>query len=122
MAKILVIDDEEDITSSVKKGLKNHGFEVDAYTEPLEALSDFRPNVYDLSLVDFRMPKMDGFDVYREIKRKDNDIKICFLTAYETHFDEFKKLVPNSDHQCFIRKPVTIRYLISHVKSELNIR
>ncbi|MGI0087317.1 MAG: response regulator transcription factor [Nitrosotalea sp.] len=121
MARILVIDDEEDITSSIKKGLQNNGFEVDAYTEPFEALSDFRPNVYDLSLVDFKMPKMDGFDVYREIKRRDSDSKICFLTAYEIHFTEFKNLFPNSAHQCFIRKPVTIKYLISHVKSELNI-
>lgn len=122
MARILVIDDEEDIASSIKKGLHNNGFEVDAYTEPLEALSDFRPNVYDLSLVDFKMPKMNGFDVYREIKRKDNGAKICFLTAYETYFDEFKKLFPNSANQCFIRKPVTIKYLVSHVKSELDMR
>lgn len=121
LARILIVDDEPDITSSVKKGLVTHGFDVDSYTEPEQALSDFEPNKYDLALVDFKMPNMDGYDVYREIRRKDENIKICFLTAYEVHFDEFKKLFPNLTHQCFIRKPITIKYLVSHIESELKL-
>ena len=121
LVKILVVDDEYDIISSIKKGLTNNGFEVDVYNEPQKALSDFMPNVYDLSLIDFRMPKMNGFELYREIKKKEDGIKVCFLTAFETYYDEFKKIFPISDVKCFIRKPTTIKDLVSHIKSELNI-
>ena len=121
LVRILVVDDEYDIVSSLKKGLINNGFEVDAYIEPQKALSDFKPNVYELSLIDFRMPKMNGFELYREIKKKEDGIRVCFLTAFETYYDEFKKIFPASDVKCFIRKPTTIKDLVSHIKSELNI-
>lgn len=121
VVKILVVDDEYDITSSIKRGLTNSGFEVYAYNESQKALSDFKPNVYDLSLIDFRMPKMNGFELYRELKKKDESIKVCFLTAYEMHYHEFKKVFPTTDVKCFIRKPIGINDLISHIKSELNI-
>ena len=121
MVKILVVDDEYDIVSSIKKGLTDNGFEVDAYNEPQKALSDFKSNVYDLSLIDFRMPKMNGFELYREIKKKEDGIKVCFFTAFEMYYDEFKKIFPALDVKCFIRKPTTIKDLVSHIKSELNI-
>jgi two-component system, OmpR family, response regulator ChvI len=121
MVRILLVDDEPDITSSVQRGLVSHGFQLDAYNDGDQALSEFKPEKYDLALIDFKMPKMDGYDLYREIKRKDSNIKICFLTAYEIYFDEFKKLFPTQTHQCFIRKPITVKFLISHIKSELKL-
>ena len=121
MAKILVVDDEPDIALSLKNGLTNNGFEVDAYTEPLKALYDFKPNVYNLSLFDIRMPKMNGFELYREIKKKETNAKICFMTAFEIYHDEFRRIFPTLDVQCFIRKPIGIKDLISHIKLELNI-
>lgn len=119
LTKILVVDDESDITLSIKNGLTNNGFEVNAYTEPEKALSDFKPNVFDLSLIDFRMPKMNGFELYSGIKKKEDSAKVCFLTAFE--IEEFKKLFLTLGAQCFIRKPITIKDLVSHINSELNI-
>ena len=121
LTKILVVDDETDITTSIKKALTSSGFEVDVYNEPQKALSDFKPHVYDLSLIDFRMPKMNGFELYREIKKKEDSAKVCFLSAFVMHRDEFKKIFPTSDVKCFIQKPVGAKDLVSHIKSELNL-
>ena len=110
------------INVSSNAGLKAfENFEVDAYTEPLKALDDFKPNVYDLSLFDIRMPKMNGFELCREIKKKEPNAKICFITAFEIYLDEFRRIFPTLDVQCFIRKPIGIKDLISHIKLELNI-
>ncbi len=119
MKKILVVDDEPDITSSIKNGLKRKGFEVDAYNDPIKALDDFKPEAYDLLLIDIRMPKMNGFELYREIKKKSENIKVCFFTAFEVYYDEFKKVFPSLDVHCFIRKPITINDLVIHINSEL---
>lgn len=119
MKKILVVDDEPDITSSIKTGLEKKGFEVQVYNEPLKALSEFKPNEFDLLLIDIRMPKMNGFELYREIKKKSNDVKICFFTAFEVYYEEFRKMFPNLEVKCFIRKPITINDLVVHINSEL---
>lgn len=119
MKKILVVDDEPDITSSIKNGLQRKGFEVDAYNDPTDALSNFKPDIYDLLLIDIRMPKMNGFELYREVKKKSSDVRICFFTAFEVYYDEFRKMFPNLEVKCFIRKPITISDLVTHINTEL---
>ena len=119
MKKILVVDDEPDIASSIKRGLERNGFQVDAFTDPENALSEFKPGIYDLLLIDIRMPKLNGFELYREIKKKDDNTKICFFTAFEVYYDEFKKVFPTLDVKCFIRKPITINDLVVHINTEL---
>lgn len=119
MKKILVVDDEPDITSSIKNGLQRKGFEVDTYNDPTDALSNFRPDTYDLLLIDIRMPKMNGFELYREVKKKSSDVRICFFTAFEVYYDEFRKMFPNLEVKCFIRKPITISDLVTHINTEL---
>ena len=119
--KILIVDDENDITSSIKIGLTKNGFDVDAYTDPQKALDDFKPNVYGLSIIDVRMPKMSGFELCREIKKKDEAAKICFMTAFEIYCDEFKKVFPTINVQCFIRKPISLVDLVAHIRTELNL-
>lgn len=119
--KILVVDDEPDITTSIKNGLTKNGFEVTIYNDPITALNNYNTKTYDLLLLDIRMPKMNGFELYREIKKKGNDdTKVCFFTAFEVYYDEFKKIFPNVEVKCFIRKPVTIKELISHINTELD--
>jgi len=119
--KILVVDDEPDITTSIKNGLTRNGFEVTTYNDPVLALTDYNIGTYDLLLLDIRMPKMNGFELYREIKKKGNDsTKVCFFTAFEVYYDEFKKIFPNVEVKCFIRKPVTINELVSHINAEIN--
>jgi DNA-binding response OmpR family regulator len=118
--RILVVDDEPDIALSLKIGLENNGgFIVDIFDDPIEALSNFKAGKYDLLLLDIKMPKMDGFELYKEIKKKDDKVKICFLTASESYYDEFKGTFPKLNIRCFARKPVSIQELIKVVKEEL---
>ena len=121
MARVLIVDDEEDIASSLKMGLTNNGFQVDAYSDPQKALDNFKPNTYDLTLLDIRMPKMNGFELCREIKKKDGNAKICFITAFEIYYDEFKKIFPDTQVKCFIKKPISLKELVSHIKTEIAI-
>ena len=120
MKRILVVDDEADITSSLKNGLQQKGFDVDTYNDPLKALEGFKPETYDLLLIDIRMPKMNGFEFYREIKKKSENVKICFFTAFEVYYEEFRKVFPNMEVKCFIRKPITINDLVVHINMELS--
>ena len=118
--KILVVDDEPDITTSIKNGLSRNGFEVTTFNDPTAALTSYNVGTYDLLLLDIRMAKMNGFELYRELKKKGDDTaKVCFFTAFEVYYDEFKKIFPNLQVKCFIRKPVTITELISHINAEL---
>jgi len=66
-------------------GLEDEGFNVDAFTDPILALSNFKPNYYSLVILDINMPKMNGYDLYKEIRKLDNKVKICFLTASELY-------------------------------------
>lgn len=76
-----VVDDELDITLTLKSVLEQSGFNVDLFNDPLLALQNFKTNFYDLIILDIKMPKMNGFDLYEKIKMIDNKVKVCFLTA-----------------------------------------
>src|SRR5688572_19691299 len=92
--RILVVDDEPDIGLVMKLGLEKEGFAVDVFTDPLAAKTQFRPGVYDLLLIDIRMPQINGFHLYRELVKIDNQAKICFITAFEIYYDEFRRVFP----------------------------
>ena len=117
---ILIIDDDPDITSVFSLGLQDEGLEVYAYNDPLEVLSKFRPNFYDLLLVDINMPKMNGIELSRQILELDANVKICFITAGEANVEVLRELYPTSGIGCFIKKPVTIDQLVRRVKAELD--
>ncbi|HJS68975.1 MAG TPA: response regulator [Nitrososphaera sp.] len=119
MKRIAVVDDEVDITAVLKKGLEHHGFAVDIFNDPQAALASFKPGVYDLMIIDIRMPKLNGFDLYRELRKKDSGVKVCFLTAFEIYYEEFRKMFPNVDVRAFIRKPVSISSLVSQVNATI---
>jgi CheY-like chemotaxis protein len=116
---ILIVDDDPDMTAIFSLGLQDEGFEVYSYNDPLDALSEFRPNFYDLLLVDINMPKMNGIDLSRRILELDSNVKICFITAGEANIEVLRELYPTRDIGCFIKKPVTIDQLVKRVKSEL---
>jgi DNA-binding response OmpR family regulator len=103
------------MTSIFSAGLQDEGFEVYAYNDPLEVLSKFRPNFYDLLLVDINMPKMNGIDLSRQILELDSNVKICFITAGEANIEVLRELYPTRDIGCFIKKPVTINHLVRRV-------
>lgn len=118
--KILVVDDEPDIISSLKKGLEHRGYAVDAYTDPQKALENYKVGEYDLCILDIRMPGMNGFQVYVEIKKLDRNVRICFCTAFETEYrEEFRKAFPELDEQSFIPKPSTLNQLVIRIDHEL---
>jgi DNA-binding response OmpR family regulator len=116
---ILIVDDDPDMTSIFSLGLQDEGFEVYAYNDPLDAISEFRPNFYDLLLVDINMPKMNGIDLSRQLLELDSNVKICFITAGDANVEVLRELYPTRDIGCFIKKPVTIENLVRRVRSEL---
>ena len=118
--KILIVDDEPDITSTFDMILKMSGFEVDTCNDLLLALSDFKPNSYGLALLDIRMHKMNGFELYKKIKDIDKNIEVCFITAFEDYREEFKESFPELEEaKYFIRKPKAIEDLVRHVATIL---
>jgi DNA-binding response OmpR family regulator len=116
---ILIIDDDPDMTSVFSLGLQDEGFEVYAYNDPLEVLSKFRPNFYDLLLVDINMPQMNGIELSRQILELDANVKICLVTAGEANIEVLRELYPTRSIGCYIKKPVTIDQLVRRVKAEL---
>ena len=124
--RILIVDDEPDIASLFKLGLEHSGeFEVDVYNDPIAALSNYRPGVYDLLLLDIKMPKMNGLELYQKINEKykgkeNGGVKVCFVTAFEEYFKEFERVFPNLEIDCFIKKPVSIDKLVEVVKTKLD--
>jgi CheY-like chemotaxis protein len=117
--KILVVDDEPDNTSIFSMSLEDGGYEVDAFTNPLLALSAFkedRRRKYDLLILDIKMPDMNGFELFEEIRKIDNKIKACFLTAFgEGYTEEFGRRFPSSPNVSFIRKPIRVEDLVKKV-------
>jgi two-component system, OmpR family, response regulator ChvI len=98
--------------------LEDEGFIVDVFNDPILALSNYRTNWYDLLLLDVRMPKMSGFELYQKIKDVDNKANVCFITAFN-QYQEFKDKFPGSDVDCFIKKPIEIQKLVKIVKSKV---
>jgi CheY-like chemotaxis protein len=128
--RILVVDDEVDITTIFKLALERVDFQVDIYNDPLLALSDYKAGMYDLLLFDIRMPGMNGFELYRKIKDieeeekkvKNGKPRVCFITAYEEFRSEFKETFPTVEEvDCFLKKPIPMPDLIKKVKSQLGL-
>jgi DNA-binding response OmpR family regulator len=118
-SKVLIIDDDPDVTTVFGLGLQDEGFDVYTYNDPLEALSQFRPNFYDLLLIDINMPKMNGIDLSIQILELDTNVKICFVTAGEANIEVLRELYPTRSIGCYIKKPVTIENLVRRIRSEL---
>jgi DNA-binding response OmpR family regulator len=115
------VDDDPDITLTFKVGLEDDkSFEVYEYTDPLEALSSFRPHFYDLLLVDINMPKMNGFELCTRILKIDVNVRICFITAGDANIEALREIYPALSIGCFIKKPVTIEYLVKRLTAELD--
>jgi len=118
--KILVVDDESDIANSIKRGLENKGYVVEAYTDPQKALENYKVGEYDLCMIDIRMPQMNGFQLYVEIKKLDHGVRICFCTAFEAEYhQEFHKAFPELDERNFIPKPASLTQLVARIDQEL---
>jgi CheY-like chemotaxis protein len=128
--RVLVVDDEVDITTIFKLALEKVNLHVDIYNDPLLALTDYKAGMYDLLLFDIRMPGMNGFELYRKIKDieeeekkvKNGKPRVCFITAYEEFRSEFKETFPTVEEvDCFLKKPIPMPDLVKKVKSQLGL-
>jgi DNA-binding response OmpR family regulator len=106
---ILIVDDEPDIASYLKLSLEDNGFEVHSFNDPILALDNFRKRSYSLLILDIKMPKMNGFELYTKIKKIDDKVRVCFMTALSElqEYESFRKEVfPEEGKRYFIQKPV----------------
>ena len=118
--RILVVDDEYDVSSVIKLVLENNGFKVDSFTDASEALENFTTDTYDLVILDVIMPEMNGFSLYEKIKKLDDKVTICFLTAtHDAYYEILKKDHPGINENCVIHKPVDNESLLERIKSVL---
>jgi two-component system, OmpR family, response regulator ChvI len=120
---VLIVDNEPDITLLFSTALEERGLKVDSFNDPLLALSNFKADFYDLLIVDFKMPKINGFDLYNEIKKIDDKIKICFFTAYEINYERLTEGLSNSNKsvaQCLIQKPIALDDFVIKINALLN--
>ncbi len=124
LKKILLVDNEADITYALENTLDNYGFSIDSFNDSMLALNSYKSNFYDLVILDIKMPKMDGFELYNKIKEKDPKVKICFLTASELFYEEFRKtryvLGEKLGEEYFIQKPIKIDDLIQKMNALMN--
>ena len=114
--RIMVVDDESDLTLFYSMSLEYQGFKVEAFNDPRKALLNFKPDYYDLVVLDIKMPDMDGFELYNEILKIDSKANVCFLTASELYYKEFREKEYNAmDKNLFIRKPIRNEELIKEI-------
>jgi CheY-like chemotaxis protein len=126
--RILVVDDDPDLTLTFEVGLEGYYddindkiiFEVYTYNDPLLALSQFKPNFYDLLLTDIYMPHMNGFELCQKILELDINIRVYFMSAAEINIQALREVYPTLSLGHFIKKPVTMEYLIKTLSAELD--
>jgi DNA-binding response OmpR family regulator len=119
------VDDEPDITFTIRSILNDNGFQIDSFNDPITALKSYITNFYDLVILDIKMPKMDGFELYTKLREQNSKVKICFLTAFATFNEEFRtarsevgKII---SEEYFIQKPIRNKDLIKKLTSIINI-
>jgi len=124
--RILIIDDDADVTITFKAGIEENNNDpntrIEVYTsnDAISALLEFRPNYYDLLLVDINLPQMNGFELGEKILAIDINVRICFMSSLEINREGLREIYPSLSLGCFIRKPVTLDYLLKRIRSELD--
>ena len=118
--RILVIDDNPDIVLTLRVGLESDPtLQVFGFDNPVTALVEFKPNFYDLLLIDVNMPLLDGFQLAQNLVLRDINVRVCFMTAGEINMDAAREVHPLKSIGCFIKKPITTEQLIKRIKAEL---
>jgi DNA-binding response OmpR family regulator len=117
MKRILVVDDERDTNLFLKIVLENENssFKVDSFDNPILALKNFRKNLYELLILDIRMSQMNGIKLYQEIRKIDNKVKVCFLTAGQSYYRAFTDICHDLKENRFIQKPIENEELVKRI-------
>ncbi len=125
LKKILLVDNEADITYALENALENYGYSIYSFNDSMLALNSYKSNFYDLVILDIKMPQMDGLELYNKIKERDPEVKICFLTASELFYEEFRKtrymLGEKLGEEYFIQKPIKTDELVQKMNVLMNI-
>ena len=117
--RVLLIDDDKDINNLFKIYLEKNGrYQIDAYTDPIDALYYFKKGLYDLVLLDLKMPQIDGITMYQQLKKIDNNTSICLITADIAHLEQLKEKIPNIE-KYVIYKPILLKNLKDKIDSLL---
>ncbi len=118
--RILVVDDNPYIVFTLRVGLESDPtIQVYSFDNPVTALVEFKPNFYDLLLIDVNMPLLDGFQLAQNLVRRDINVRICFMTAGEINMDAANEVHPLKSIGCFIKKPITSEELLRRIRAEL---
>ena len=98
-------------------------YQVEKHTDPKAALSNFKPDVYHLVLLDIRIPNVDSFELYDKMKRIDRKLKVCFLGTYDSEESQqtLRDRFPSLGPECFMSKEVLIKDLIRKVNTHIKI-
>lgn len=112
---VLIVDDDPDITKLYRTALEGEGLKIDTYNDPREALTNFKPDYYDVALIDVRMPEMNGFDLYKEMRKSDSSMKVCFVTAFEVNYKALQEIFPDMTRESYISKPIALADLNKHI-------
>ena len=115
-AKIMIIDDDPDINNLFKIFLEHDGFQVDSYTNPIDALYYFKKGKYDLVLLDLKMPKIDGIGMFQALKNRDDEVCICLITANTSYLEQLKEKIPKIE-KYLIYKPILLKNLKEKVEA-----
>jgi len=107
--RILMVDDECDVNTSLHEVLEQNGFGVDSYDNPLLALDNFKAHLYDKVILDINMPEMNGFSFYRKIRKLDKNCKICFLTAGEMYYGVYSDIFSSLPANYFLESPLGMK-------------
>ena len=117
--RVLIIDDDKDVSNLFKIYLEKSGeYQIDAYTDPVDALYYFKKGLYDLVLLDLKMPQIDGISMYQQLKKEDSNTSICLITADIANLEQLKTKIPNIE-KYVIYKPILLRNLKNKIDSLL---
>src|SRR5678816_257783 len=116
MAKITLVDDDENIVTSVSLALESHGHAVKAYYDGAAGLAALENDPPDMAILDVKMPRMDGMEVLRRL-RQTSDLPVIILTSKDDEIDEILGFNLGADD--YIHKPFSQRLLIERVKAVL---
>jgi len=117
--RVLIIDDDKDVGNLFKIYLEKSGeYQIDAYTDPVDALYYFKKDLYDLVLLDLKMPQIDGISMYQQLKKVDSNTSICLITADIVNLEQLKTKIPNIE-KYVIYKPTLLRNLKDKIDSLL---
>ena len=115
-----MVDDNPDIVFTLRVGLESdQTVQIFSYDNPVTALVEFKPNFYDLLLIDVNMPLLDGFQLAQNLVRRDLNIRVCFMTSGEININAAREVHPLKSIGCFIKKPITTEQLLRRIKAEL---